>query len=366
MIRQGTDAVLDTVRKRADARRTARRERLGDVEVQRSTDLRREIVGASDDFDVLTALASVFTTGAAEAKGIAGDCLDELPKRAGKARASLKVGDGHGYELSIVRSKATTTKVDDAEVDEVIVASLIAEHPPGTLPLSEHPIKSYAQGAREALAALRAVLSASPGYKSTALDAFVKRLENDAEEDLATRLSKAYGRVERGEATVKIDRKPLPAEKVAEQTDPGPSRDRRRRQSARVGRDGRGVDEPHRPGARVPGRDPRPRRHPAGAPRDRGPVPGGEALRGRPSAGSRNRPGDVARRRVAGSGPPPARGCRSQAPTPLRGRSVVPSRADDRPPRPSRSPAFGPPTSGRVNYSGPGSSTSCSTITATR
>ena len=122
----------------------------------------------------------------------------------------MKVGDGQGFELTVKRARPSSLSVTHEEVDEVIVARLVEEAgKPGTLPLDALPVKSYAEGARDALAALRGVLASSPSYRSTALDALVTDLENAEEADLASRLRKAYGKVARGEPTVTLERKPL-------------------------------------------------------------------------------------------------------------------------------------------------------------
>lgn len=206
--------LLSVVRRRADDRRTARLERLGGEEPTSPGDVRRELVGAADDADVLTDLAAVFTAGAAEAKGIAGDLLDELPKRntakGPKPPSSVKAGDGQGFQLTLTRTVRTDLSVDLDEVVEVVVSSEIARYV--ALAGNDHDgddVATYAAGLRAGVATLRTLLSASPGFKSTALDALATRLENAGEDDLAKRLGRAYGKVEKGEPTVKIDRKPI-------------------------------------------------------------------------------------------------------------------------------------------------------------
>ena len=193
VVAQASAAMTHAVRTRADERRDARRKRVGDAGVQHTADLRREIVGAANDCDVLTDLGGAFLAAAKEAKGITGDLLDELPARNGKPRASAKVGDGEGFDLTVTRTTPTTLSVDTGEVVDVLVASLAIE-------------QQHAQGLRDGMAALLELLSSSPGWKSTALDALVRRLQNAGEDDLAARLSRAYGKSERGEAAVKLAR----------------------------------------------------------------------------------------------------------------------------------------------------------------
>lgn len=200
------DDVLAAVRTRADARRAERVKLLDGAEPAHATDVRVEVVGACDDADVLEGLAGAFATGVREARGIAGDLVHELPGRGGKPRASLKVGDGKGFELSLTRSQRRELSVDVDEVVDVIVATLI-----GRLMVDEEQrVEDYAAGIRDGISELRDVLSTSPTFRSSALDALVKRLEDRGEDPLARHLRKAYGRVDVGEASVKVDRKPLP------------------------------------------------------------------------------------------------------------------------------------------------------------
>jgi hypothetical protein len=212
LVRQGKDAVLSAIRGRADERRAAREAKLGEDGTPSTADLRREAVGAADDSENLTALAGIFLAGATEAKQIAGELLDDLPQRGGKPRASLKVGDGHGFELTVTRSKRTEVAVDADKVIGVLVPWLVGHDTSGRPRDWVEDAAAYAQGAREALGLFRSLLAASPGFKSTALDSLVKRLQNADEDDLATRLTAAYGRVEKGEPSVKLERKPLATE----------------------------------------------------------------------------------------------------------------------------------------------------------
>jgi hypothetical protein len=211
------DTVVDAVRRRHDARRTLRIEKLEGEAPTSSTDVRRELIGAANDADALSALAAAFAAGATEAKGIGGDLLDELPGRGGKPRASIKAADGHGCEVVLTRSKPTKLSVDLDELIEVLVAHGVAaaqdatanDRENGPLALKTHPAKVYAAAYRRALEDFRTLLSASPAFKSTALDELVTILENGNDDDLAKRARKSYGRKESGSPAVKIDRKPI-------------------------------------------------------------------------------------------------------------------------------------------------------------
>lgn len=206
-VRAMRDTVLDAVRRRSDTRHAARVKRLDGAAPESPTDVRLEVVGAADDADSLAALAAVFAAGAKEAKGIAGEILDELPGRGGKPRGSLRVGDGQGFELVLTRSGRRDLSVEVDEVVDVLVADLVAQAE--KIPNLEKSVAIYSTGIRDGVKALRDLLSSTPSFRSTALDAFVKRLENRDDDDLAKRLRKAYGRVESGEPSIKLDRKPI-------------------------------------------------------------------------------------------------------------------------------------------------------------
>ncbi len=211
------DAVRHTIRTRADERRRAREERLGDDPVKSATDVRRELVGASRDAEVLEALAGVFTAGAKEAKGVVGDTLDELPERGGKPRQSAKVGEDDSFELKITRSGSTKLSTKDEDLDDVLVAIALAgaekiHDDPDTkgtnedpLGLGRMPAVTFAAGVRSGISILRSLLGATPGYKSTALDSLVAQIEGWNEDELAKRLRATYGKVPTGEPTIKIE-----------------------------------------------------------------------------------------------------------------------------------------------------------------
>lgn len=216
-IRPAIDTVVTAVRQRA-ADRAVRRP----AKVKDPADLRREIVGVTRDGDVLAEMARVFTTGAEETKGILGDLLDELPTRGDRPRMSAKVEDGDGFDLKITRSRRTEVKVDDEALDDVLATWLVAaaedrhkrlkaegNESESPIAIATHPAKAYAAGVRAALGSLRNVLSASPGYRTTALDSLVRVMGGADEDELASRLAKAYGRVERGEPSIKLDRTPV-------------------------------------------------------------------------------------------------------------------------------------------------------------
>lgn len=181
--------ILDAVRTRIEARRDAAPEKITDT-----ADVRGMFVGALADCDVLDALAGAFRAGAVEAKLAAGEVLDELPPRGGKPRRSVSAADGHGFKVTVTRAPDVKLAVVDDEVDDVLASWLLN----GREDAGE--AAAYATGARDALAALRGLLSSSPAYRSTALDALATRLENDGCDPLAKRLRAAYSRQPTGRA----------------------------------------------------------------------------------------------------------------------------------------------------------------------
>lgn len=211
------DAVRHTIRTRADERRKAREDRLGDDPVKSATDVRKELVGAAHDAEVLDALAGVFTAGAKEAKGVVGDTLDELPHRGGKPRASAKVGEDDSFELKITRTGASKLSTKDEDLDDVLVGIVLAgaekihasesdkDTPSDPLAMGRMPAVTFAAGVRSGISVLRSLLGATPGYKSTALDALVAQVEGWDEDELAKRLRASYGKVPTGEPSIKIE-----------------------------------------------------------------------------------------------------------------------------------------------------------------
>jgi hypothetical protein len=218
LTRQAKDELRTDLRRRGDDRRRAREERLGDDPVKSQTDVRKELVGAAHDVEILTDLAGVFLEGAKEAKGILSDTLDELPERGGKKRASAKVGEDESFELKVTRASATKLSTKDEDLDDVLAAIALAdvgrlhdglkaagEEKSSPIALGIHPAKVYAAGVRAGIGALRDLLGATPGYKSTALDALVTRIEGLDEDELAKRLRASYGKVATGEPSIKIE-----------------------------------------------------------------------------------------------------------------------------------------------------------------
>lgn len=221
--RAAIDTILNAVRTRADRRAKARPDKVRHVE-----DLRLELVGAGDDAEILDDLGRVFTTGATEARKIAGDLLGELPSRGAGPRRSAKVADGLGYELKVSASVRTETKVKHETLDDVLVAwlLLVAEGKVGTdaepdpvMKLGQMPAKTYAAGARDALVTLRSLLGASPPYRSTALEQLVKAMGSASQDDLAKRLRDAYGKVEKGEPSIKLERTVIEPEPATAEED---------------------------------------------------------------------------------------------------------------------------------------------------
>lgn len=208
IMRNAGDTAQAAIRDRADVRRGKWRPE----KVKDPADLRREIVGATDDADLLYDMGRVFTSAGDVAKGIVGDLILELPQRNGKPRRSATVADGQGNDLKVTTSARTEVKVDHEAVDDVLVGWLLA-----TTSTTNGEGKAYAGGVRDGIALLRDVLASNPTYRSTALDALVKTLGGANEDELAKRLAGAYGRVEKGEPGVKYERTPTKGTDDAEE-----------------------------------------------------------------------------------------------------------------------------------------------------
>lgn len=194
------DAVADVVRGRAEERKAGR-----PAEVTDQADLRPEMIGAADDAEVLKRLGSVFIDSGKIAEGIAGDLVAELPLKRGKPQRTVRMGDGHGFELTVNTAQPTEAFADLDDIIDVVATATIGGH--GALPTA-NPVVEYAAGVREGIAALLEVLGA-PKVKTTALDALATKLEGRDDGALAKRLRALYGRRDKGDPTVKIDRKPL-------------------------------------------------------------------------------------------------------------------------------------------------------------
>lgn len=196
------DAAVAAVRERAVDRFRIRALDLKGTPPKTVSDVRHEAVGAAGDHDVLFALGSAMLAGATEAKAIAGELVSELPGN----RRTLKVADGHGFELTIATSARRELSVNVDEIVDVIAAWSAAGYCGPEGKTAEY---IYASGIREGIAALRELLSTTPAFRKTALDALATRLDGAGEETLAGRLRKAYGQVEKGEPSTKLERKPL-------------------------------------------------------------------------------------------------------------------------------------------------------------
>lgn len=192
--------IAAVIRGRAEERKAGRPEKVTD-----QADLRPEMVGAADDAEVLDRLGAVFVDVSKIAKGIAGDLVAELPVKRGKPVRTVRMGDGHGSELTINTAQPTEAYAELDDIIDVVATATIGGH--GALPTA-NPVVEYAAGVREGIAAVLEVLAA-PKVKTTALDALATKLEGRDEDALAKRLRGLYGRRDKGEPTVKIDRKPL-------------------------------------------------------------------------------------------------------------------------------------------------------------
>lgn len=160
-----------------------------------------EITLMADAHDTLSALSAVFKAGADEARVISGEIVVEIADDVRKSN-SVRVGDKHGTDVKVSRTVQTEVRVDEDEIVDVLVASLIAKCEQSDQ--SWEGPAAYARGARDAIEQYRR-LAASHSFKTSALDAYGRELDAAEQHALSIRLGHAYGRVSKGE-TVKIER----------------------------------------------------------------------------------------------------------------------------------------------------------------
>lgn len=172
-----------------------------------------ELNALSDANDVLDTIAGVFLDGAKLAKRLVGEVTHELADDPRRGSSSVKVADRHGQDLKVTRNQPTEVKVDADELIDVLVADLLTTYGVGDAP------RVFAAGARTAIAAYRR-LATSHTFKTTELDAWVRDLEAAERYELSIRAGHAYGRVAKGEPSVKIERVSRKGDAAAgEQTD---------------------------------------------------------------------------------------------------------------------------------------------------
>lgn len=162
-----------------------------------------EVQVLADAFDTLTAVSNAVKRGATEAQALLGDVVAEVvPEKADAGTGSIKVGDGHGADVKVTRTQGTKVEAQSDTIVDVLVSKLLTDAAGGG-ELTD--AKAYAAGAREAIAALLELMS-PPGWKTTALDALAKQLEDAQDFDNAIRLGHAYGRVAQGDPKTKVER----------------------------------------------------------------------------------------------------------------------------------------------------------------
>ena len=174
---------------------------------QRATvgDLSREIRHAADAVDAVKALADALLAGKVEAEGILRELVEELGRR------SARLDDGHGSELAVTLEQRRELSVDVDKVVAVLRGALAYAWDGNPDPAVEQEITrrdAYLQGVDDGIKALRDLLSSTPPFRTTALDALAKRLAgfDDGRRTLAAELERAYARVVKGEPAVKVAR----------------------------------------------------------------------------------------------------------------------------------------------------------------
>ncbi len=147
---------------------------------------------AADVAETLTTVADAIRSGVEVAHDHAAMLLDDVTDPAQRTR-SVRVGDGHGRDLKIGMTQGSALSVDQDAILDLIVDAADAE------------AESMRDAARLALEALLSLVS-GPSWKSSALDVWKRRLEDAGRHAEAITLGHAYGRVDKGEPRLKIER----------------------------------------------------------------------------------------------------------------------------------------------------------------
>jgi hypothetical protein len=169
--------------------------------------LQPELTLMADAAETLGAIERVFHAGAVRSKQILGEVVHELADDPRKGSTSVRVGDAHGTDLKVTRTQPTEVRVDEPEVLEVLVASVLGRMDLAGIAKGERAKAALVAGVavRDALASYRAV-AAAHSFKTTALEAYTRRLEAEDAHSLAIRMGHAFGRVPKGEPQVKTER----------------------------------------------------------------------------------------------------------------------------------------------------------------
>ena len=162
-----------------------------------------------DAYETLDAISRAIAAGAKEARALAGEVVAEVEPEKVHGSASVRVGDGHGQDVKVTRTQPTEVAADTDKILDVLVAALADALPDRkrtqALDVVAADGVAYARGARDALTQLQQLVSPLK-WKTTALDAWARRLDDAEQYDLGVRLGHAYGRVAKGNPTVKIER----------------------------------------------------------------------------------------------------------------------------------------------------------------
>ena len=152
-----------------------------------------EFQTAADVAETLTTVADAIRSGVEVAEDHAAMLVDDVTDPAKRTR-SVRVGDGHGRDLKLGLVQGSALSVDLPVILDLVVDEVMAvDH--------EDP----ADIARAALDTLLGLIS-GPSWKSTALDAWKRQLEDAGRHAEAITLGHAYGRVDKGEPRFKIER----------------------------------------------------------------------------------------------------------------------------------------------------------------
>lgn len=155
----------------------------------------------TDAAESLAAVVGVFTAAERLTKRLAGEVAHETQADPTRGSTTVKVS-GPGGVTKVTRTQPTETAADPGKVVDALVPFLLLDMKPGT------PAKyaaARAQGIRDGIERYRSLVE-SHKFKSTALDALGQAMQAAGEDQLAQRLGAAYGRVPKGNPSVKMTR----------------------------------------------------------------------------------------------------------------------------------------------------------------
>jgi hypothetical protein len=160
-----------------------------------------ELRELADAHEALEALSRALLAGRDEAASILLDLVEETGRR------SARTGDGHGMDLVVKIDQRRELEADTDAIVAVVRAALALAFDAETVDGSKGLRDAYLAGIDDAIGKLRELLSTSPTWRTTCLDAFAVELSGRGGPwaTLAGQLQRAYRRVDVGDPRAKIE-----------------------------------------------------------------------------------------------------------------------------------------------------------------